>query len=150
VAESPDEPEFLRQFRLAWEEGNRAWNEGDFKRAYGGLPEGFEYHVAATWPQARSLMGPDEIVAFFEELRETFPDVRSVRPQFVQVGEQTVIIGFDVIGTGGRSGVSTEMEIWQVWEFGDDGQPSSLREFSHRSEAFEAAGVDAPAAGGRD
>jgi hypothetical protein len=31
--------ELLKAFRAVYEEGNRAWNEGDFKRAYGGLTD---------------------------------------------------------------------------------------------------------------
>jgi len=75
------ESERMRAFRAVMEEGHRAWNEGDFERAYGALPEDFEYQLGSIWPQARALRGPDEIVAFFHEAREMFPDLRSTPPR---------------------------------------------------------------------
>ena len=59
------------------------------------------------------------------------------------MGEQTVIVGFDVTGTGASSGASTAMEIWQVWELAED-RPLRVREFSERARAFEAAGAKDP------
>jgi SnoaL-like protein len=144
------ESDFLRAFRAIFEEANRAWNEGDFERAYGALPQDFEYYLAATWPQARPLRGPDEIVGFFTEWREAFPDTRSRNLKFLQGDERTLILGFDVLGTGASSGASTAMEIWQVWEWrvapplsGADPvaeAPFRVREFSSRSDAIEAVG----------
>jgi ketosteroid isomerase-like protein len=139
------ESEFLKAFRQAFEEGNRAWNEGDFTRAYGGLPEDIEYDLAPTWPHARPLHGPDDIVAFFQDVPETFPDVRSEVLELIQADERTVIAGLRVIGTGGRSGVGTQMEIWQVWAMRGGVVPVRVREFHDRPSALEAAGAKEPA-----
>jgi ketosteroid isomerase-like protein len=139
------ESELLKAFRAAYEEGNRAWNEGDFKRAYGGLTEDVEYDLAPTWPHARPLRGHDAIVAFFKDLRETFPDVRGEPRAFIQADEQTVIVGLHVLGTGGRSGVGTTMDIWQVWEMREGVRPVRVREFRDRRAAMAAAGAEKPA-----
>ena len=136
------ESELLKGFRAVYEEGNRAWNEGDFKRAYGALPEDFEYELGANWPEgAQTLRGPDEIVAFFEAWHETFPDTRADFREFIQTDERTIVVGFDVHGTGASSGVSAKMEIWQVWEIEEDLRPIRVAEFSNRSAALEAASV---------
>ncbi|HEY6771710.1 MAG TPA: hypothetical protein VI035_04565, partial [Solirubrobacterales bacterium] len=58
--------ELLRSFRDVFEEGNRAWNDGDVKRAYAALPDQLEYRLSPTWPEARVLRSRDEVVAFFE------------------------------------------------------------------------------------
>jgi ketosteroid isomerase-like protein len=143
--DADQESELLRAFRAAYEEGNRAWNEGDFKRAYGGLTEDVEYDLAPAWPHARPLRGHDEIVAFFQDLRETFPDVRGEPRAFMQTDERTVIVGLHVLGTGGRSGVGTAMDIWQVWEMREGVRPVRVREFHDRRAAMEAAGARKPA-----
>jgi len=142
--DADQESELLKAFRAAYEEGNRAWNEGDFKSAYGGLTEDVEYDLAPTWPHARPLCGHDEIVAFFQDLRETFPDVRTELREFIQLDQQTVIVGLHVLGTGGRSGVGTTMDIWQVWEIREGLRPIRVREFHDRRAAIEAAGAEKP------
>ena len=125
--------------------GNRAWNEGDFQRAYGALPEDFDYRLAPTWPNARPLHGPDEVIAFFEDFHETFPDAGTGKPELISIDERTVVAGFEVSGTGRTSGVRVEMEIWQVWEFDELMLPRRLVEFRDRATAIGAARGNEPA-----
>ena len=136
------ESDLLRSFREAYQEGNRAWNAGDFKRAYGGLPEKCEYDLAAAWPNARPLGGREEVVSFFQDLRETFPDLRTELGEFRELEEGSLLVGLHVTGTGGRSGAGVAMEIWQVWEM-REGRPLRVSEFRDRRTAIEAAGVGA-------
>jgi ketosteroid isomerase-like protein len=132
----------LEAFKEAFEEGNRAWNEGDVKRAYAALPDDLDYRLATAWPQARALRGRDEVVAFFEDFQETFPDARTSSHEFMEVDERTVIVGFRVTGTGRTSGAGTAMEIWQVWELGEGMVPFRVREFGQRAAALDAAGAE--------
>jgi ketosteroid isomerase-like protein len=136
---STAESEFVRGMRSAFEQGNRAWNEGDFERAYQTLGDHFEYKLAATWPQTRPLRGRAEVVKFFRDFRETFPDARSGPLEFLEVGERRVIVGFPVVGTGRVSGARTEMEIWQVWELAAGGMPVRVDEYPDRGAALRAA-----------
>jgi hypothetical protein len=138
---SESDSEFLSQFRAIFEEANRAWNEGDFKRAYAALPDDFDYRPTPEWPNARSLRGSAEVVEFFEDLRESFPDVQSGPFDFIEVDERTAIVGFPVVGTGRSSGVNISMEIWQVWEVGPGLIPVRVTEFPDRRSALEATGV---------
>jgi ketosteroid isomerase-like protein len=140
--------ELLRAFKQAFEEGNRAWNEGDVTRAYAALPDDVEYRLAPAWPQTRVLKGGDEVVAFFEDFQETFPDARTSSHEFIEVDERTVIVGFRVSGTGRSSGAGAEMEIWQVWELREGMVPFRVREFDRRAAAMEAAGAGRPAGRG--
>ena len=137
------ESDFLSAFKAIFMEGNRAWNEGDIRRAYSALPEDFEFQLASTWPNARPLRGPDEVVEFFEDFQETFPGVQTEVPEFIEADERTMIVGFRVIGTGRRSGVGTAMEIWQVWEVGEGMVPVRVTEFPDRGAALDAAGKQA-------
>jgi ketosteroid isomerase-like protein len=136
------ESEFVKTFRQIYEAGDKAWNDGDFRTAFGALPEDVEWNPAPSYPEVRKLHGADEIVAYFEELRKSFPDVRTELREFIQVGERTVIVGFQGIGTGGSSGAGTTMDIWQVWEMREDLVPSQISEFFDRRAALEAAGAE--------
>jgi hypothetical protein len=133
--------ELLQVVRPLAEESNRAWNAGDFQQAYGFIPGDFEYTLMADWPDARTLHGQQEVIRFFESFRETFPDTQAGSLTFVPVDGQTLIVGFDVLGTGAGSGASTAMEIWQVWEF-ETGLPKRVTEFRSRAEALRAAGAE--------
>ena len=133
--------EFGRALRTLYEEGNRAWNEGDFERAYQTLGEESEYELAPTWPQTRPLRGRDEVVKFFEDFRETFPDARAGPLEFVEVSERRLIVGFPVVGTGRASGVRIDMEVWQVWHLGEAHMPIRVNEYADRAAALRAAGI---------
>ncbi len=139
----PAESEFLRAFRESFEQGNRAWNAGDVKTAYAALPDQLEYRLAATWPEARVLLSRDEVIDFFENFQETFPDARTASHEYLEGDHETVVVGFQVAGTGRTSGAGGEMEIWQVWEIRDQDNltVASVTEFTNRREALEAAGL---------
>ena len=135
------ESELLKAFRLAFEEANRAWNEGDVKSAYAALPDEMEYRLAPTWPEARVLGGRDQVIEFFEDFQETFPDAQTASHEFIEGDDGTMIVGFRVIGNGRNSGAGTEMEIWQVWQLSDELTPSAVSEFANRETALDEAGV---------
>ena len=99
------ETELLRAFREVFEHGNRAWNMGDVKTAYAGLPDRLEYRLAPTWPEARVLRSRDEVIEFFEDFQETFPDARTASHEYLEGAHGTVVVGFRVAGTG-RAGLS--------------------------------------------
>jgi ketosteroid isomerase-like protein len=136
-----EESELLKAFREAFEEGNRAWNAGDVKRAYAVLPDELEYRLSPTWPEARVLQSRDEVVAFFEDFQRTFPDAQTASHEFIEGSEGTVIVGFRVTGSGRSSGAGTEMKIWQVWQVSDELVPLGVTEFTNREDALNTAGV---------
>ncbi len=137
------ESEFLRAFREGFEQGNRAWNAGDVKTAYATLPDQLEYQLAPTWPDARVLRSRNEVIEFFESFQETFPDARTGSHEYLEGDHGTIVAGFRVTGSGRTSGAEAEMEIWQVWEIGDQETlaVTRVREFTDRREALEAAGL---------
>ena len=134
-----EESELLKAFREAFEEGNRAWNAGDVKRAYAVLPDELEYRLSPTWPEARVLQSRDEVVAFFEDFQRTFPDAQTASHEFIEGSDGTVIVGFRVSGSGRSSGAGTEMQIWQVWQVSDELAPLGVTEFSNREDALNTA-----------
>ena len=136
---SPAESEIEQFLRDLYLEGNRAWNEGDIERAYQALGDDVEYELASTWPQSRPLRGRAEVVEFFKDFRETFPDVQAGPVEFVELSEGRAIVGFPVVGTGRASGIRLEMEVWQVWQL-EGGIPKSITEYPDRASAVGAAG----------
>jgi ketosteroid isomerase-like protein len=143
--------EFL-QFQAAYEEGNQAFNAGDLERAFGELPEDFdfEFHHRDLVPDARTLRGANEIVAFYEEMRQVFPDWQVETREFIDAGAGRILVVNRSTGTGKSSGVGVERDVFQVWEFGDDGIPARVREYTDRAEAFAAAEMELPADSGND
>jgi ketosteroid isomerase-like protein len=136
------ETELLRALREGFERGNRAWNVGDVRTAYAVLPDQLEYRLAPIWPDARLLQSRDEVIEFFEDFQETFPDARTVAHEYFDGAHGIVVVGFRVDGTGRTSGVKGEMEIWQVWEVRDqDLTVTRVTEFTNRREAVKAAGL---------
>ena len=113
------------------------------KTAYAALPDQVEYRLAATWPEARVLRSRAEVIEFYEDSRETFPDARTAAHEYMEGPNGTVLAGFRVAGTGRSSGAVGEMEIWQVWEIRDQDDPTVTRvtEFTTRREALKAAGL---------
>ena len=106
------ETKFLRAFREVFEQRNRAWNVGDVETAYAALPDQLEYRLARTWPEARVLRSRDEVIEFFEDFQETFPDALTASHENLEGAQGTVVVGFRVTGTGRASNVEGEMEIW--------------------------------------
>ena len=143
AAMSTAESEFLRAFREGFEQGNRAWNAGDFRTAYATLPDQLVYRLAPIWPEARVLRSREEVIEFFESFQETFPDARTASHEYLEGDHGAVVAGFRVTGTGRASGAEAEMEIWQVWEIRDQEELTVTRvtEFTDRREALEAAGL---------
>ncbi len=114
------------------------------KTAYAALPDQVEYRLAATWPDAAGVLrSRDEVIEFFEDFQETFPDARTASHEYMEGPNGTVLVGFRVAGTGRTSGAVGEMEIWQVWEIRDQDNLTVTRvtEFTTRREALEAAGL---------
>jgi hypothetical protein len=136
------ESDSFNAFRTVFEAGQSAWNEGDVKRAYATLPDELEYRLAPDWPESRVLHSRDEVIGFFQDLREIVPDAQSHSTELIEIDERTVVAGFKVTGSGRRSGTETEMEIWQVWKFAEPLVASSVTEFTSRGEALAA--VDPP------
>lgn len=118
------------------------------ERAYQPLGDDVEYELAPTWPQSKPLRGRAEVVEFFQDLHETFPDVRTGALDFAELSRRHLIVGFSVIGTGRMSGLRYEMEVWQVWEFGESGIPVRVREYGDRGAALSAAEGTCPHCGG--
>ncbi len=129
-------------FKTIFEAGSRAWNEHDFKTAYGALPDDFVHVLGSAWPESREPMhGPDEVIAFFDGLCEMFPDIQTGPTTYIEVDDRRVITGFEVFGTGRQSGTKTKMEIWALWEFGADMRPIRCVEYVDRPAAMKAAGI---------
>ena len=112
------------------------------KTAYAPLPDQVEYRLAMTWPESRVLQSRDEVIEFFEDFQDTFPDARTASHEYVEGPSGVMVAGFRVAGTGRTSSAVVEMEIWQVWEGDQDSLTvTRVTEFTNRREALEAAGL---------
>jgi ketosteroid isomerase-like protein len=138
-----NESELLRTFRVAYEEGTRAFNGGDVEAAFATAPEDFEIHTPAIAPDAGVLRGADEIKRFLSEMREVFPDWRIEPQELIDAGENTILTHDRMSGTGQSSGVSVDLDVFRIWEF-REAVPVRMREYTDRAEALEAAGITSP------
>jgi hypothetical protein len=58
-----EEAQEAQEVARAAREALEAFNRGDMKPAWGGLPEGFEWHPMPEWPDARVAVGPEDVFA---------------------------------------------------------------------------------------
>ncbi len=129
----------LAAFKSRAEQVIEAFNRGDDEAAWGWLPEDFEFHPIADWPDARVARGPREVIAYFRNhLRETFPDWRGRIASVSEVGQDVYLSHLVMEGAGRAGGVPTTTNLFQVWE-ADGERPLRVREFLRREEAVAAA-----------
>jgi SnoaL-like domain len=131
----------LGQFKAAFLAGNRAFNRGDFRTAFAGLPPDCEFHPLA-YATERVLVGPEEVCRFFEEeIFGTFPDWRTDPVYFEQARDGVFVVLLRGRGTGGASRARARVDLAEVWEL-REGVPIRVREFPAWEEALSAAGLD--------
>jgi ketosteroid isomerase-like protein len=96
--------------------------------------------VTPLAPVGAEYMGPTGIRRFFADIEDAAPDfwieVQRVQP----TGESNVIALIRVTSTGRASGILTDVESTNVYDF-IDGKISRIRIFRDRDEALEAVGL---------
>jgi len=136
------ESNFLDVFRSAYEQGNEAFNRGDFQTAFGGLPDEFEFYTWPDSPEPGPHRGPGGVIRFFTDLRATLGGWSAKPTEYIDAGNGIVIVAIAVSGMAESVGLYAGGMGFQVWETRDL-VPLRCREFASRKEALEAAGLAA-------
>ena len=137
AAENPDRPP-LEVFRDAYLRANEAFNRHDFEGAFTGFDPEFSWHTVANVPGPQVFHGERGVIEGFRGLLEEFPNWRVEPQEFIEGGQDTLLVRNVGIGTGRESGVPTRTAFTQLWRF-RAGRPVEVREYLDHTEALAAA-----------
>ncbi len=98
-----------------------------------------EWVVAEQHPEARTLRGPDAVIAYFGEWEAALDDARLEIDSFVDAGDSVVAAGA-VRGTGAGSGADVQVPIAFVCTLAD-GKIARVEEYLDPPEALNAVGL---------
>ena len=101
----------------------------------------FEFHPDPSVPDRRVLRDRTALIEYFQAARDAFPDWRFDPEEFVEAGEETILVRGQLGGTGGGSGLDVKVEVFYVWEL-EGNIPVRVYEFFERQAALERAGLE--------
>jgi ketosteroid isomerase-like protein len=130
----------LEAFRQAYLAANEAFNRHDFEAAFFGFHPELEWHTVAEVPGSKLLYGRRGVIQAFRELLDEFPDWRVEPQEFIEGGENAILVRNIAMATGREGGVPIRQPFTQVWSF-SDGRPIRVREYFDHTEALEAVGL---------
>jgi ketosteroid isomerase-like protein len=109
----------------------------DFASALADLSDSVVWIVAKEHPNARTLRGRAEVVAYLEEWAVMFDDFRFEVDEYRDAGNRVIAFGTSR-GTGKGGGVPVEVPLALVYTF-EGGQVVRVEEFLDRDQALTAA-----------
>ena len=130
--------DLVARFRPLHEAGARAFNAGDLDTALAGVRPDFEWHPYDADPEQSVIRGPDAVRRYFAGYREVFDEWHTEPLGYEQMGDDAVLVHHVITGTSRGAGVPVEIEVWEIWEVGDDLLPTRVRQFTDRDAALEA------------
>jgi ketosteroid isomerase-like protein len=98
-----------------------------------------ELSWSTRWAGKREYRGRDGVIRAYREWVEPFSEYYAEPLDFIEVGEDFVVVPTRQWGVGEASGVPVETEVTHVFEF-RDGQIARLDEYETVEEALKAAG----------
>jgi ketosteroid isomerase-like protein len=100
----------------------------------------FEWFPAgATALERVSFLGREGVEKYFEELRDTWEEIRLVAQEFRDLGDRTLFLG-RLEGRGRASGAPVESPFGVVFDFRGN-RCSCIRAFPDHDEALQVAGL---------
>ncbi len=118
-----------------------AWNESGVEGSRGvGWTDDVEFHDPPGFPDGDVHRGADAVATRLEELRGILPHSLEVL-EAVAVGDDEVLLIYQVHGRGGSSGVPVEQPMGLLMRIAN-GRVSRWRAFMSPAEAREAAGLE--------
>jgi hypothetical protein len=138
-----EESELLQRFRSNYKASNEQFNRHDFDAAYANVPEDVEWRTLIEIPGAPDLMrGRAEVVAFFEEILNEWPDWWTRPTRFTEPLPALILVEFDAGGTGRTSGIRQSIHLVQTWDLRD--RPLRVTEMPDLRTAQAEFGLPAP------
>ena len=115
--------------------GYDAWNSGDRRWVLDHMTEDAEWVQPHADPDARTYVGHDAILEFWEQWRAAVGQLR-FEPLEIDVEGDDVVVRTRRTGRGTHSGLEVADEVIQVFSFDSDGKCRRIREFYDRNEAI--------------
>jgi ketosteroid isomerase-like protein len=116
-----------------------AWNLGDLDTLLSLGPPDAEWVIAEENPNARTLRGPAEILAYLSDFAETMPGLRFDVAERIDAGDAVVSLG-TVSGRAGEDGPEISVRLATVTYF-DGPVPVRTEEYLDPRKALETVGL---------
>ena len=107
----------LDAFRAGYLRTHDAFQRHDFESAFANLPLDVVWESLPEIVDVRRLEGKDDVLAFFRAIAEQWPDWRTEIKDITEPEPGLIRVEFRAIGTGAVSGVRTETDVIQDWDF---------------------------------
>ena len=115
-----------------------AWNAGDLDVFVSIGPPDAEWVIAEENPNARTLRGPDEIIAYLRDWADTMPGLRYEVEERIDAGDAVVSLGT----VAGRIGDGPEIRVKLAFvSYFESGMPVRTEEYLNPAKALEAVGL---------
>ena len=115
-----------------------AWGRGDFR-----TPDLFDaeivFAMGPDFPDSGTYRGLDELGEYMRGFLEPWRRL-TIEAEEIRASADKVFVRAHQRGTGGESGVATELRYFQVWWF-EHGKVVRLENFRQRADALTAAGL---------
>jgi steroid delta-isomerase-like uncharacterized protein len=118
-----------------------AFGRGDVDVVLSLVSSDFAYRPITTFPDARERRGRDGLRRFMDEFREAWGDDFAQHPETIREYGDAVIALTRITGHARASGVEISGGLFQVYRF-RDGQIARLEDFTDRSDALKAVGLE--------
>jgi ketosteroid isomerase-like protein len=116
---------------------NEAWIAGDVQRTSDSYDPDVVMRTVAEWPEAGPYFGREEVIRFFEQLRDTWEVVELETISLIDAGDR-VVGQYRWHGSG--RGPDLNLEITQVVTF-RQGKMVMVEYFRRHTDALEAVGL---------
>lgn len=118
---------------------HEAWQRGGIEALVADLSPDAEWVIAEENPNARTLRGREEIVAYFSDWADTMQGLRYDVADLIDAGQTVVTLG-SVRGRAGEDGPEVSVRLAFVTYF-KDGLAVRTEEYLDPDKAIEAAGA---------
>ena len=119
--------QLLDAFKRNFEANQAAFNRHDFETAFAALPDDVIWEPMPHVVDRDRLEGKRAVIDAFRALAETWPDWRTELAEITEPTPGLIQMRFRGIGTSQLSGVRTETQFIQEWDFRS--QPMEVREY---------------------
>jgi ketosteroid isomerase-like protein len=140
-----DQQRLLEGFRASYLHFAEAFNRRDFEAAFAPIPPDLVFNTVvaeraeALAGELRELHGREELIAFFHDWVEEFPDWRLDVERFANPTPGVIFVTSTVHGTGRSSGVPVVRRFTEVWDMRS--RPIRVSQHQDEDDALKAAGL---------
>jgi ketosteroid isomerase-like protein len=131
---------FVEAFTRAHRAGQKAFNSGDFEKAFAGLAPEVEWELLPFLPEAGGVIrGREAVARYFAGVRDVF-NWHVEAQEFIEIGPGRVLVRQRGTGSGRLSGILAGNDFFQLWQLNEQGAVTRVTEYESRERASEALG----------